>query len=109
VKVTSDIPGFENRIHEKVDRVARPLYRDQVRGAVAHRTGRYAASLIVSFERTGSVSRVRVSSPLPYGGALEYGANVGPRRGPHMRGDHAIATVTKARWGSVVATALRRP
>jgi hypothetical protein len=108
MKVTSDIPGFENRIHGTVDRVARPLYRDQVRGAVRTRSGRYRASVVVNFQRdTPHHSVVTVSSPLFYGRPLEYGANVGARRGPHMTGDHAVENVTRSRWGSVLSRALR--
>jgi hypothetical protein len=59
---------------------------EAARGRAPHRSGEYAASIKASAE--GLSGHVR--SPLPQAGAVERGANVGPRRGPHMRGQPSI-------------------
>jgi hypothetical protein len=56
-------------------------------GDAPRRTGEFAASL--QTHRSGTVGSVY--SDLPQAGAVERGANVGPRRGPHMAGAHVIA------------------
>ena len=108
MKVISTAPAFEQRIGATVERSAAPRLLEQARGAVRVRTGAYRASLVANtshdvLHRT----IVTIGSPLRYGRPLEYGANVGKRRGPHMTGDHRLEEVTRASWGSLVAGALR--
>jgi hypothetical protein len=60
--------------------------------ANAHKvSGEHGASLRATAP-SSDVGRLtsRIGSPLPQAGAVERGANVGPRRGPHMKGAHAI-------------------
>lgn len=73
--------GFEAAVGETLDRAVANAPR---------RTGEYAASLRRSATETGTVLRARIGSPLPQAGAVELGADVGPRRGPHMEGSLAI-------------------
>jgi hypothetical protein len=108
MKVVSDIPGFERRIGDKVEKRAAPRYREMVAGVVRVKTGAYRASLVVTARRDIMHKTVlSVGSPLHYGRPLEYGANVGPRKGPHMVGDHRITEVTRADFSGMAAEVLR--
>lgn len=60
--------------------------RQRAQAEAPRRTGEYAANMQVARnERTGALF-----NPLPQAGAVERGADVGPRRGPHMRGAGTI-------------------
>lgn len=74
------------RLEEAHDR-ALERTRQQAVATAPRRSGEYAASL--QQQRTGT--KGAIYSALPQAGAVERGANVGPRRGPHMRGSHTIA------------------
>lgn len=73
--------GFEAAVDETLERAA---------GYAPRLSGEYAASLRRSTTETGPMLRAQIGSPLPQAGAVERGADVGPRRGPHMRGAFAI-------------------
>ena len=99
--------NLEPRIQRGVEQRAVPLFRDELRTSVPRATGEFANTLVVSFSKEPGRSRVKVASPLRRGFALEIGANVGARRGPHMRGQHRIERTMRDRWGGVVSQALR--
>jgi hypothetical protein len=50
------------------------------------RTSQYAGSLRADVDGLSA----SIGSPLPQAGAVERGANVGRRRGPHMRGQASV-------------------
>lgn len=58
------------------------------------RTGQHAASLRMSSVSGAGGERqtVRIGSSLEQARAVEIGADVGPRRGPHMQGIRALQT-----------------
>jgi hypothetical protein len=72
--------------------------------AAPRRTGRFAASIRANVNPDGLSGSV--SADVPYAGALEHGANVGSRRGPHMRAEPSI-TPAMASFGDVLADKLR--
>lgn len=77
-------------IQRRVERAHRAALEDVARIAAAQaprRTGEYAGS-IHAYPGEGATGRV--GSPLARAGAVERGANVGPRRGPHMRGQPSV-------------------
>jgi hypothetical protein len=85
----------------KTDAAFRLATEDTLRDAQAEaarhsRTGEHAASLAVT-SPAGSTDQMSVSlgSPLPQARALERGADVGPRRGPHMKGIHAVSAAAE--------------
>lgn len=57
------------------------------------RSGRYAASIRAVVEREGLDGALE--SDVPYAGALERGADVGPRRGPHMKGQAVLSDAAR--------------
>lgn len=82
--------GFEQTLPD--------LVADARREAQSHsRTGEYAASLrhgrVAGF---GDRFRARIGSPLVQAGAVERGADVGPRKGPHMRGLNILVTAMES-------------
>lgn len=77
---------FDDRSYILIDRTARAAqvaFRDVLerrRGDAPRLTGEYASSL----ELRSHGNEATIGSPLPQAGAVERGANVGARRGPHM-------------------------
>ena len=71
---------------------AQQTLRDATAFAREHtQTGEYVSSLqLGAINRTGNGLTVRIGSPLPQARAVELGADVGPRRGPHMKGQGSI-------------------
>jgi hypothetical protein len=74
------------------------------RQAARRRTGEYAGSIRAVADGTSGGS---VGSPLPQAGAVERGANVGPRRGPHMSGRPAIRPAALQHFGRAFARRFR--
>jgi hypothetical protein len=66
------------------------------------RTGQFASSL--QARRTGANGGL--TSGLAQAGAVERGANVGPRRGPHMRGSHVMVDAGR-KWPDRMTARLR--
>lgn len=103
MKVTSDAAPFEAAL-KSAGQVAATAFEQDVRASIPHRTGRTAAETQVLAADDGSRATYSVVGP-PQLAALEYGANVGPRRGPHMGPEHPIARVA-SRFGDHLAEAL---
>lgn len=77
-------------------------------GRARRRTGEYAASIRASSGGpVGDRMIGHVGSPLPQAGAVERGANVGPRRGPHMRGSPSIRPAAIETFGRAFAAKMR--
>jgi hypothetical protein len=74
--------------------------------AAPRRSGRYAASIRAEVRQAGDQWQGSLSAGVPYAGALEHGANVGPRRGPHMKAEPTIGPAM-AGFGDVLAAKLR--
>lgn len=92
-------------IHDAQDRahdIALEKSRQQAVAEAPKRTGEFAAHIqSARFGQQGGLF-----NDLPQAGAVERGANVGPRRGPHMKGSHVIARAGEA-WGDHFLEALR--
>ncbi len=71
---------------DRAHRAALEQMAEQARAEAPHRSGEYAASLETTLEGDHGA----LFSRLPQAGAVERGADVGPRRGPHMAGSHTI-------------------
>lgn len=73
------------------------------------RTGEYAGSIRATVPpgTLGDRFTGSVGSPLPQAGAVERGANVGPRKGPHMRGQPSIRPAAVALYGRAFAARMR--
>ncbi len=74
---------------EQATRAAFDDVLDRRRADAPRLTGQYAASLTMSVDGL----RASIGSPLPQAHAVERGADVGPRRGPHMG---PVGTLAKA-------------
>lgn len=73
------------------------------RSRAARRTGEYASTIrAVAGDTTGAVG-----SDHPATTAIERGADVGARRGPHMRGQPAIRPVAQERFGQSYGARMR--
>lgn len=103
MKVTSDATPFERVLVDAGHRAA-PSFEADVRASIPHRTGQTAAETRIVESDTGSMATFRIVGP-PQLAALEHGANVGARRGPHMGPEHPIGKVAD-RFGQHLAEAL---
>lgn len=103
MKVTSDAAPLERALVDASGRAGTAFEAD-VRGSIPHRTGRTAAETRVVVTDNGRETTFSVVGP-PQLAALEHGANVGPRRGPHMGPQHPIDRVAP-RFGQRLAEAL---
>lgn len=104
MKVEPNAEGVA-RLHARNDAAAKgglEDVRDELANQSARRSGEYAGSLRVDYADGHGV----LYSPLPQAGAVERGADVGPRRGPHMRGQHLIARLGPT-WPAKVTARLR--
>ena len=72
---------------------------NRARATALRRTGEYQASIRATSSGVGS--------PLPQAGAVERGANVGARKGPHMRGRASIRPAAVNGFGDAFATSFR--
>ncbi len=89
-KLTVDHSGLMRREREAMDRSMESFVSD-LGMRVPRLTGTYADSLRASTSTDAEGNLIStISSPLARGLALEWGAHVGPRPGPHMTGSHAI-------------------
>lgn len=82
-------PAARARLHDTIDNAhdrALEATRDEAIANAPRQSGEYAASL--QTHRNGEHGAVY--SNLPQAGAVERGANVGDRRGPHMAGAHSV-------------------
>lgn len=103
MKVTSDVRPLEQQL-VAAGHAAGAAFEADVRSAIPHRTGQTAAQTHVVESDDGSTATFSIVGP-PQLAALEYGANVGNRRGPHMGPEHPIARVFD-RFGEHLAEAL---
>ena len=88
MKLVTDYTPLEQRTQRAFDAAVEATLEDR-RANAPRATGEYAASL----ERTGSGLSASIGSRLPQASTVERGADVGPRRGPHMR---AVGTLGEA-------------
>jgi hypothetical protein len=94
-------------LYDRADSAARKaaqLTEGDVRGALPRRTGRTATDTHM-VEVAGSADagpRFELIGP-PQLGPLEYGADVGDRRGPHMLGQHILERTMPAFGDHLVA------
>lgn len=87
-----------DQLHRQLDEAARGGLEDTRADAAAEAprlTGEYASNFQSTYNPEDGTGAVY--NPLPQAGAVERGANVGPRRGPHMAGSHTLRTVGP-RW-----------
>ena len=89
MKVESDPRPLLDHVEHSARASIDDVQADAVRTA-RRRSGRHAAGIQQRVEVLGDRIDGAVGGTVPYAGALERGADVGPRRGPHMEGDHAI-------------------
>jgi len=83
-------PAGINALLDGLDRAHDAALEDIRQEAAANapkQTGEFAASIQAS--RSGEHGSLYTG--LPQGGAVERGANVGARKGPHMTGSHVMA------------------
>ncbi len=78
MRPTTDYQPLFRRVDDAVEGAVRDTLEEH-RGSVPRRTEQYAGSLT----STVSGDEGRIGSPLPQARAMRFGANVGPRRGPH--------------------------
>lgn len=104
MKVTSDLGPITQALVAAGHQAASAFEAD-VRASIPHRTGATAAATRVVETDDGTSASFRVEGP-PQLAALEHGANVGARRGPHMGAEHPIANVAD-RFGAHLQEALR--
>jgi hypothetical protein len=78
MRLTTDYSAIFRDIERAHDRSVDAVLSEH-RSSVPRRSGEYAGSL----ERSGSGLSAVIGSPLRRAPAMRFGANVGPRRGPH--------------------------
>lgn len=79
MRITTDYAPLFGKVERSFEGAADDTLAE-ARATAPRRSGEYAGSL----ERRGSGLSSTIGSPLPQAGAVERGADVGPRRGPHM-------------------------
>jgi hypothetical protein len=87
----------------------RETLEDRARAAQAlapRRSGRYAAGIRATSTSSIDGPSGAISADVPYAGALEHGADVGDRRGPHMAGQHPIGRAMES-FGDVLEQKLK--
>ena len=97
VKITDDSIVVIEHAHAAFAAAAEDVLVDARTGA-PHLTGAYAASLALNSAELAADPTATIASGLRRGPAVEFGANVGTRRGPHMSGSHSV-TRAVARFG----------
>lgn len=108
MKVETNQAGVDQLHRQLDDAGARGMedVRAEIQTRAPRVTGEYAGSFVVTTSVDGSVSHHAVASQLPQAGAVERGADVGPRRGPHMAGSFTVRDAG-ARWPDHVTRRLR--
>lgn len=86
MKVETHPEVLQRQVFEGAEDAAEDLL-DAARASAPVLTGEYRDSLqITGIGSLGDTRTFRIGSPLPQARAVEFGANVGHRVGPHMRG-----------------------
>ena len=89
-----DVPRFFVRKVTSAHEAGLQAVASASRQRAPRRTGEYAGSITYS----ASGLRGQVGSRLPQAGAVERGANVGARVGPHMRGQPTIRPAAQTEY-----------
>lgn len=102
------VPFFLNRTAQAHNRALQTVAA-RARQRAPRRSGEYAGSIMAHEELDFLRSSFRgsVGSNLPQARTVERGANVGARRGPHMRGQPTIRPAVLSDFGREFANEMR--